>query len=57
MDMKTILQATRLLGSLGGKQAAANMTPAQRKARAKKASAASAKVRGAKAKAKAKAEK
>jgi hypothetical protein len=53
MDQKTMLKAARLLGAQGGNAAAENMTPAQRKARAKKAAAASAKVRSAK-KAKAK---
>jgi hypothetical protein len=37
-------------GALGGKAAAASMTPAERTARAKKAAAASAKVRAKKAK-------
>lgn len=40
-------------GKIGGKKAAANMTPEQRTARAKKAAAASAVVRSAKAKARA----
>jgi len=39
-------------GRIGGKAAAKNMTPAQRKARARKAAAASAKVRTAAARAK-----
>jgi len=49
MNKRTILEATRFLGAQGGKQAAKNMTKAQRVARAKKAAAASAKVRSAKA--------
>jgi hypothetical protein len=49
MLTKTVLDAIRQLGSVGGKKAAKNMSKTARTARAKKAAAASVKVRQAKA--------
>jgi hypothetical protein len=53
MEMQEFFRKTGSKGGkIGGKKAAANMTPEERTARAKKAAAASAKVRSKKAKAK-----
>jgi len=55
--MEFFKEAGRRGGKIGGKARAKKLSPARRKAIAKKAAAASAKVRSAKAKAKAKGEK
>lgn len=52
ISRELLRQAMAQMGSKGGKTAAANMTAAQRKARAKKASLAAARKRRARAKAK-----